>query len=271
MDSTRLTQLGTWPAPSPPAAPPSTSAPPPPRHQGSLVGHPPGRRAHTRRTRRRAPQIFFLWAPLKLDDGCMHFLVFEEPDGERWVGSQAGCRSRRRRPLRARHGRHTTRPGRARGALGAGAAPCTGRHLVAPRRPHHRARAAAHVPHARHRLHAPRVGPRPLARRAGRARRGAGSRPSSTTSTRRTSTCSRSCAPPGATRSAWGSWSSSPSAPTTRAASTASSTATRLTPPPPGTVFWVRLVGPGPRQTHPERAGGVRPPRRGWRTGRRTA
>lgn len=34
------------------------------------------------------PQIFFLWAPLNFDDRCTHFLCFERADGGRWVGSQ---------------------------------------------------------------------------------------------------------------------------------------------------------------------------------------
>jgi hypothetical protein len=35
------------------------------------------------------PQIFFLWAPLHFDDRCTHFLCFERADGDRIVGSQA--------------------------------------------------------------------------------------------------------------------------------------------------------------------------------------
>jgi hypothetical protein len=35
------------------------------------------------------PQIFFLWAPINWDDCCTHFLCFERANGDRWVGSQA--------------------------------------------------------------------------------------------------------------------------------------------------------------------------------------
>jgi hypothetical protein len=35
------------------------------------------------------PQIFFLWSPINWDDCCTHFLCFERGNGDRWVGSQA--------------------------------------------------------------------------------------------------------------------------------------------------------------------------------------
>lgn len=35
------------------------------------------------------PQIFFLWAPINWDDCCSHFLCFERDNGDRIVGSQA--------------------------------------------------------------------------------------------------------------------------------------------------------------------------------------
>jgi hypothetical protein len=35
------------------------------------------------------PQIFFLWAPINWDDCCSHFLCFERGNGDRIVGSQA--------------------------------------------------------------------------------------------------------------------------------------------------------------------------------------
>jgi hypothetical protein len=35
------------------------------------------------------PQIFFLWAPINWDDCCTHFLCFERGNGDRFVGSQA--------------------------------------------------------------------------------------------------------------------------------------------------------------------------------------
>jgi hypothetical protein len=36
-----------------------------------------------------APQIFFLWAPINWDDCCTHFLCFERANGDRFIGSQA--------------------------------------------------------------------------------------------------------------------------------------------------------------------------------------
>jgi hypothetical protein len=35
------------------------------------------------------PQLFFLWAPINWDDCCTHFLCFERGNGDRLVGSQA--------------------------------------------------------------------------------------------------------------------------------------------------------------------------------------
>jgi hypothetical protein len=35
------------------------------------------------------PQVFFLWAPINWDDCCTHFLCFERANGDRFVGSQA--------------------------------------------------------------------------------------------------------------------------------------------------------------------------------------
>jgi hypothetical protein len=37
----------------------------------------------------RLPQIFFLWAPINWVDCCTHFLCFERANGDRFVGSQA--------------------------------------------------------------------------------------------------------------------------------------------------------------------------------------
>ena len=41
------------------------------------------------RPTRTLPQIFFLWAPINLEDWCTHFLCFERANGDRIVGSQA--------------------------------------------------------------------------------------------------------------------------------------------------------------------------------------
>src|SRR5712671_5049587 len=35
------------------------------------------------------PQIFFLWAPINWEDCCTHFLCFERANGDRFIGSQA--------------------------------------------------------------------------------------------------------------------------------------------------------------------------------------
>ena len=35
------------------------------------------------------PQIFFLWAPLNFEDGCLHFMVFEDSDGVAWARTGA--------------------------------------------------------------------------------------------------------------------------------------------------------------------------------------
>ena len=89
MDSTRLTQWGTWSgrhrgrrhrAPDRPGL----------RHEGPFVGRAAGRRARRRpRPSNTLPQIFFLWAPINCDDCCTHFLCFERGNGDRFVGSQA--------------------------------------------------------------------------------------------------------------------------------------------------------------------------------------
>ncbi|MFI9408659.1 hypothetical protein [Nocardia gamkensis] len=31
------------------------------------------------------PEVLFLWSPIHFDDECLHFLVFENPDGSRWA------------------------------------------------------------------------------------------------------------------------------------------------------------------------------------------
>ena len=88
MDSTRMTQWGTW--------------------TGSIgIGGELVPIDHVRGTKDRSwgvrpvgppiaaapdlglPQIFFLWAPINWDDCCTHFLCFERANGDRWVGSQA--------------------------------------------------------------------------------------------------------------------------------------------------------------------------------------
>ena len=162
-----------------------------------------GRSASRRRPRPRTtlPQIFFLWAPINWDDCCTHFLCFERGNGDRFVGSQAVLQlvgdgdPTWGADATARGIEHLagTVAERALGARACGARRARRcsllRHSGAEERD--RARAAAHVPDARPRLHASRVG----TRRAGTASRPSDPRStrsrSSTTSSRGTSTSSR--------------------------------------------------------------------------------
>ena len=200
------------------------------------MGHPSGGPARARRPADRAPQIFFLWAPLQFDDECVHMLVFEEPDGTRWAESAL------RVPVLA-PGDPLFGPTTAASPLGRVGTRCAGGRGLRRSRGAtwslpdgstieleplltFRMRGIGYLhPEWGHGLWQGELavhGEAPL-------------RPASTPWSRGACACSRSSAPPGATRWAWGSWSSWPSAPTTRAASTASSTATAADPPPPGT------------------------------------
>jgi hypothetical protein len=88
MDSTRLTQWGTW------AGEIATGADV--IRFDSLYGtkdrswgvRPVGQAAGGAPDTT-APQIFFLWAPINFADRCTHFLCFERANGDRIVGSQA--------------------------------------------------------------------------------------------------------------------------------------------------------------------------------------
>ena len=149
--------------------------------QGPLVGHAARRRAGADGARRpQPPQICFLWAPLNFpDDACSTTSCSRTPTACRGRGRRRSCRSsapttrrRARRPLRA------CSPASTSASTGSGAAPVASdaAALTFRRRRRRdradRARAAADVPHARRRLQAPDVGPRALARRARRRRRG---------------------------------------------------------------------------------------------------
>ena len=88
MDSTRLTQWGTWDGRIAIGGADLALD----RVYGTKdrswgvrpVGEPtPAAPEHT------LPQIFFLWAPINWDDCCTHFLCFERGNGDRFVGSQA--------------------------------------------------------------------------------------------------------------------------------------------------------------------------------------
>ena len=205
MDSTRLTQWGTWSG----ASSAGGADLPIDRVYGTKDrswGMRPVGEATPAAPENTLPQIFFLWAPINWDDCCTHFLCFERGNGDRFVGSQAvlqlvgdgdptwGVDATARHRASRRHGRQ--------GALGARAAAFAGRDAAAAapqrRRGAHRARAVAHVPHARPRVHASRSG----ATAAGTARTRSGPRStrsrSSTTSSRGTSTSSRSCGRGGA-------------------------------------------------------------------------
>jgi hypothetical protein len=88
MDSTRLTQWGTW------SGRITTGA----ETLGldSLYGtkdrswgvRPVGQAAGAAPAQT-LPQIFFLWAPINFADRCTHFLCFERANGDRFIGSQA--------------------------------------------------------------------------------------------------------------------------------------------------------------------------------------
>ena len=122
MDSTRMTQWGTWSGriierrAANPARPRL-------RHQGPVVGRAARRRPDARRARADTlPQIFFLWAPINWDDCCTHFLCFERAQ-RRSVGGEPGRarpHRRRRSHVECRRTHPSPRGRDARGALGAG-------------------------------------------------------------------------------------------------------------------------------------------------------
>src|SRR5262249_29784362 len=132
------------------------------------------------------PQIFFLWAPINWDDCCTHFLCFERSNGDRFVGSQAilqlvgdgeptwgkDATDRGIEHLAGTVANVHWAPGVAAFARrdAASAAP---RVRVGFARGSDRARAAAHLPDARSRIHASGMGSRALARRARGRLRGA--------------------------------------------------------------------------------------------------
>ena len=201
MDSTRLTQWGTWSGrivgrrrrdPDRPRV----------RHQGPVVGRATGRRAHAGRARatrcrrssssgRRSTGT----TAARTSSASSAATVIASSGARRCCNSSATATRRGASKRRARNIEHLagTVAERALGARACGvrrARRCDLlRHSGADER--HRARAAAHVPHARPRLHASRVGPR----RAGTASRRSAPRStrsrSSTTSSRGTSTSSR--------------------------------------------------------------------------------
>ena len=88
MDSTRLTQWGTWSG----RIVAGGAEIPIDRVYGTKdrswgvrpVGEPTPSAPETT-----LPQIFFLWAPINWSDCCTHFLCFERANGDRFVGSQA--------------------------------------------------------------------------------------------------------------------------------------------------------------------------------------
>ena len=88
MDSTRMTQWGTWTGRIKTGGEDvafDTLYGTKDRSWGVRpVGTPAGAAPETT-----LPQIFFLWAPINFEDRCTHFLCFEKSNGDRWVGSQA--------------------------------------------------------------------------------------------------------------------------------------------------------------------------------------
>jgi hypothetical protein len=88
MDSTRLTQWGTWSgrlsangSDIPIAAVYGT--------KDRSWGVRPVGEATPAAPETTIPQIFFLWAPINWSDCCTHFLCFERANGDRFVGSQS--------------------------------------------------------------------------------------------------------------------------------------------------------------------------------------
>ena len=90
LDSTRLTQWGTWSGSLDTAAgridlDATTTYGTKDRSWGVRpVGQPAPSAPPTE-----LPQIFFLWNPVNFPDRCTHFLCFEHADGRRWVESAA--------------------------------------------------------------------------------------------------------------------------------------------------------------------------------------
>ena len=86
MDATRLTQLGTWTGTiTTDGTTIDIGAQPTRGTKDRSWGIRPVGQPAPAAPSQRPPHIFFLWAPLQFDDECVHFLVFEEPDGTRWA------------------------------------------------------------------------------------------------------------------------------------------------------------------------------------------
>ena len=88
MDSTRLTQWGTWSG----RISAGGAEIPIERVYGTKDrswGVRPVGEATPAAPEHTLPQIFFLWAPINWGDCCTHFLCFERGNGDRFVGSQA--------------------------------------------------------------------------------------------------------------------------------------------------------------------------------------
>jgi hypothetical protein len=87
MDYTRLTQWGTWEGtvtlPTGVTLELDSSSTYATRDRSWGV-RPVGQQAPTN-LEQRAPQLFWLWAPLHFEDRCTHLALFERADGERWL------------------------------------------------------------------------------------------------------------------------------------------------------------------------------------------
>jgi hypothetical protein len=88
MDSTRMTQWGTWSGHINAAGTPIAIDRVSGTKDRSWGVRPVGPQI-TGAPELTLPQVFFLWAPINWDDCCTHFLCFERANGDRFIESQA--------------------------------------------------------------------------------------------------------------------------------------------------------------------------------------
>lgn len=90
MDTTRMTQWGTWSGGivTPTGRIDFDARTPYGTKDRSWGVRPVGAQAPSA-PQVKIPQIFFLWAPLNFDDRCIHYMIFEDADGNRWAETGA--------------------------------------------------------------------------------------------------------------------------------------------------------------------------------------